>query len=248
MQTHKQATATAPGLIYRIGAASMVTGVVISLSSGIFGGVASAGYLNLLEVIGADENTGAFLGIDPGRGIIGFLGAGMFFIGAFVYAFRMSIELLGFPVERHLSHRFTKGDKLALGIAAIGYVVSFLGVIPLFVLEEVFYDNPATTLTSVLNWILTASVWLMFGGLIIFFLKARHRLQSLYHRVISLGWGKLGWTRVNLTASSMILIAFTCQLFGWNSIFGLTMNTIIVTGFVIILSGVFPHFLARGKP
>ncbi len=231
---------------------SMVIGVVISLSSGIFGGIVSAGYLNLLEVIGADENTGAFGGFDPGRGIIGFLGAGMFSIGAFVYAFRMSIELLGFPVERHLSHRYTKGDKLALGIAAIGYVVSFLGVIPLFVLEEVFYDNPATTLTSVLNWILVASVWMMLGGLIIFLLKARHRarhwLQSMYNRVISLGWGKLGWTQINLTASGMVLIAFTCQLLGWNSIFGLTMNTIIVTGLVMILSGVFPHFLARGKP
>lgn len=248
MQTHKQGTATAPGLIYRIGAASMVTGVVISLSSGIFSGVASAGYLNFLEVIGADENTGAFLGFDPGRGMISFLGNGIFFIGAFVYAFRMSIELLGFPVERHLSPRYTMCDKLALGIAGIGYVVFFLSAIPLFLLEEVFYDNPATTLTSILNWILTASGLMMLGGLIIFFLRARHRLQSLYNRVISLGWGKLGWTRVNLTASGMVLIAFTCQLLGWNSIFGLTMNTIIITGFVIILSGVFPHFLARGNP
>lgn len=248
MQTHKQATARAAGLIYRIGAVTMVLGVLIVLCSGLLEGFVSTLYLQLLSLLGEEKDLVIPIGPETGKEIVLNLGGGIFITGAFVYAFRMSIELIGLPVERHLSRWYTICDKLALGIAAGGYVVLFICAILLFFLEEVLDDDSARALTSILNSILTASVWTVLGGLIIFFLKTRHLLRSFYGRAVSLGWGKLGWTRVNLTASGMVLIAFACQLFGWNSIFGLTMNTIIVTGLVMILSGVFPQFLASDKP
>lgn len=248
MQTHKQGTATAPGLIYRIGAASIMIGLLISICSGLLEGFVSALYSQLFGVLGIDEDLVTLTGSESGREIVVILGAGMALTGAFVYAFRMAIELLGFPVQRYLSPLYTTCDKLALGMAAIAYVVAFLSSIPLFVLEEVFYRNPATTLTSILNPILTVSGWMMLGGLVIFFLKARHRIRTFYNRVISFGWGKVGWTWVNKSAASIILFAVICQIFGWNSIFELTMNSIIVTGLIMILSGIVPHFLARGNP
>ncbi len=248
MQTHKQGTATAPGLIYRIGAASMVIGLLISLCSGLLEGFVSALYSQLFGVLGIEEDSVFLTGPETGRDIVLFLGAGTALGGAFVYAFRISIELLGFPVERHLSRWYTTCDKFALGMAAIGYVIFALCLIPLFLLEEVLYRNPESVLTSFLNPIVTASVWSVLGGLIIFFVKTRHRLLSMYNRVVRLGWGKLGWTWVNVWASSFILFAVICQLFGWDSIFELTMNSIIVTGIMTILTGIFPHFLARGKP
>ena len=226
----------------------MVTGLLISLCSGLLERFASVLYFQLLGVLNIDEDLVLPLGTETGKELVLYLGVGMFLTGAFVYAFRMSIELLGLPVEQHLSRWYTMCDKLALGMAAIGYVIFVLCAIPLFFLEEVLYDNSSSVLTSILNPILTASVWTVLGGLIIFFLKTRYQLLSIYNQVISFGWGKLGWTWVNKSAPIMILFAFTSQLFGWNSTFGLTMNTIIVTGFVMILSGVFPQFLARGKP
>lgn len=227
---------------------TMVLGALISLCSGLLERFASVLYFKLFGVLGIDEGLVIPIGPETGREIVLYLGAGVFLTGAFVYAFRMSIELLGFPVERHLSSWYTMCDKLALGLAAIGYVIFALCAIPLFFLEEVLDGNSAGALTSILNPIVTASVWLALGGLIIFFLKTRYRLLSIYNRVIRLGWGKVGWTWVNKSAPIMILFAFTFQLFGWNSILGLTMNTIIVTGLVMILSGVFPHFLAKRNP
>ncbi len=227
---------------------SMMLGVLISLCSGLLERFASVLYFQLLSLLGVDEELVISIGPETGKEVVLYLGAGMFIVGAFVYAFRMSIELLGLPVERHLNRWYTVCDKLALGMAAIGYVIFALSAIPLFFLEEVFNGNSASALTSILNSIVTASVWTVLGGLIIFFLKTRHRLLRTYNQAISFGWGKLGWTWVNKSASIMILVAFTSQLFGWNSILGLTTNTIIVTGLVMILSGLFPQFLASDRP
>ena len=254
MQTYKQGTARAPGLIYRIGTTSMVIGLLVSLGSGVLGGIVFAATMALFKTLGAPEDRN-YLSVDypqTGTEILLLLSTGIFFSGLFIYSSRLLIELLGLPVERHVSLGFTLGDKLLAGIATIGTLIFTLTFTPLFLLEfllaNVFYENPAEAFAPTLELIGGVGMWLMIGGLIIFFLMRPHRLPNLFGWMVNFGWGRLGWTRVNLTASVLILVAIVCQMFGWNSIFGLTMNMIVGTGFVMILTGIVPHFLTRGKP
>ncbi len=247
MQTSKKRTTRASGLIYRVGVATMLTGVMISVSSGFFGGIVFAGTSKLLEALNAPELP-TTEGAETGSVFILVFGFGVFLSGVFIYSLRLLIELVGFPVERHLSRWFTLGDKLFLGTATISTLVVILSIIPLIVFEAVFLDNPAVELTSLLNSTLTACAWLMVGGFVMFFFRRRYTLPKVCRRFNSFGWSKLGWIWVNLLGSGLILFAFIVPGFGLSSLFGLSMNAITGTGLVMILTGIIPHFLARDKP
>ena len=182
MQTHKQGTATAPGLIYRIGAASIMIGLLISICSGLLEGFVSALYSQLFGVLGIDEDLVSLTGSESGREIVVILGCRHGPHRRIRICLSHGHRIARIPCSAILEPLVHHVRQVGVGMAAIAYVVAFLSSIPLFVLEEVFYDNPATTLTSILNSILTVSGWMMLGGLVIFFLKARHRIRTFYNR------------------------------------------------------------------
>ena len=246
MQTQQGQMRRAPGLIYRIGTASVVFGLVVMLCSGLLAGVMSDASNGLVLMIGADgrNDSDSSLQISDGASLALAFGVGIVLAGSMVYCLRFLFELLGLTNARHLTASFTFVDKLIAGLAMIETILFIATIVPAFLLEEMFAQD-----SSILSSAIPISFWLMIGGWVIYLVKRTERVPNLFGWMVDFGWGRADWAIINLAATAMILIASVIRLFGAETFFGLfTMNSVIAIGFVLIATGIIPHFLAGKRP
>ena len=145
-QAHKM------GLAYKIGFAVMVTGVIIMVSSGIFGGILFEALMKLLTLLGAPAER-EFLPpseTEAGEQMLQLLGSQVIACGACIVLIRLLLGLLGLAGKPEWTSKLGWANKLGLGAVALGLLIMIAGATPELLLYEFLrysYGRPGTMAT-----------------------------------------------------------------------------------------------------
>ena len=152
------------------------------------------------------------------------------------------IELLGLGGKPSLTSKLRLGDKLALGTAATGVLVSVSGVLPQVLLYEIFlYEYEELPILVTVSYI--GGLTLLCGLSLLIFGGAQRR-KVLLGWADKVGWGKLGSGWINKLGLGLIVIGVigaTLELHESTTIIAGAGIAIIVVGFV-------SHLLVGGRP
>ena len=228
------------GLAYKIGAAVVVAGAIIIMTSGLLGEVVFASLMRLLSLLGAPEDRDFLPPSEPEAGseLLNFLGILVIMCGVWMFCLRLVIELLGLATKPALTGKLGPGRKLGLGVAAVGLLIGISAELPRTLLYEFSRSGeswpPLETIATVGDLIVLCGLVILIPGLKAFL--------SWTNRV---GWGKLGLGRINDLGLGLIALAIII-----GSIFGLSDPITIIgaAGIGIILVGIVPHLLVDGRP
>ena len=239
--TGAKASDKGSGMAYKIGAAAVVAGAIILMTSGLLGGVVFASLMRLLSLMGAPEDRD-FLPPDypdAGSEVLGHLGALVIMCGVWMFCLRLVIELLGLATRPALTGRLGPRGRLGLGVAAAGLLIGASAALP----ESLLYEFSR----SGESWPLLETI-ATFGGLIVLcglFILIPGPLKAVEGWTNRVGWGKLGLGRINQLGLGLIALAIII-----GATFGLSdpITIIVAAGIGIILVGLIPHLLDDGRP
>ena len=124
-------------MAYKIGAATVVAGVLIWQSSGLLGGTVFTSLTRLLSLLGAPEDRWLLPPGEPQAGseIIDILGWWVIGCGVWVFGFRMLIDLLGLTAKPMLVGNLGTAGKFCLGLIVVGLLVQVSVEMPGVLLE-----------------------------------------------------------------------------------------------------------------
>ena len=234
----------AAGLAYKIGAAVVVAGAIIVLTSGLLGEVVFASLMRLLSLLGAPEDRHFLPPSEPEAGseLLNFLGILVIMCGVWMFCLRLVIELLGLATKPALTGKLGPGRKLGLGVVAVGLLIGILAELPRTLLYEFSRSGESW---PPLETIATVGGLIVLCGLVILIPGGVMLLKAFLRWTNRVGWGKLGLGRINDLGLALIALAIII-----GSIFGLSDPITIIgaAGIGIILVGIVPHLLVDGRP
>lgn len=179
------------GLVYKIGFAVMVTGVIIMVTSGNFGLIVFAALMQLLTLLGAPAEREFLPPSEPeaGEQMLQLLGNLVFTCGACIVSIRLLLGLLGLAGKPGWTGKLEWVAKLGLGAAALGLLISVFGAVPELLLYEIFryrYGQPGTMAT--LETIMDAGNVMLWSGVVLLILgKPIRTLFSFWVNWLGLG-------------------------------------------------------------
>ena len=235
------------GLAYKVGLGVILTGVVMFASSWLFGGVVFAAVMDLLTRLGAPEDRQFLSPEQPeaGRQILQLHGGALIASGSLIIGFRLVVELLGLTGNSGLTSKLKEVEKLGLGAAAAGFLVSVSsGLTQSLLYEILLYEYGTGLAMSTLEVTGATGAVVLLGGLAIFILGAPNRYRALLGWTDREGWGKLGCGWINQLGLGIIVLALVVGTLGFEN----PSAIIAAAGIGTLLAGIVPHFLARGRP
>ena len=237
------------GLAYKVGLGVIVAGFLIFASSGLLGGVVFAAVMDLLTLMGAPEDRQFLPPNEPeaGRQILQFFGGILLACGVCIISFRLVVELLGLAGKPGFTARLDRTDKLGLGVAAIGLLVSVSsGLTQDFLYEILLYEYGTGWVMSTLETVGYAGAAILLGGLAVLILGKPNRRRVVLGWTDRVGWGKLGHGWINKLGLGLIVLTLVggTLMPGFADAFSI----FAAAGIGILLVGIVPHFLGGGRP
>ena len=119
-------------MAYKIGVATTVAGILIWKSSGLLGGSVFASLLMLLSLLGAPEERWLFPPGEPQAGseILDILGWWVIGCGAWIFGFKMLLDLLGLTARPALIGNLGTAGKWCAGLIVVGLLVQISVELP----------------------------------------------------------------------------------------------------------------------
>ena len=231
------------GLAYKIGAAVVVAGAIIVMTSGLLGGVIFASLMRLLSLLGAPEDRHFLPPSEPQAGpeILAVLGTWVVLCGAWMFCLRLVIELLGLAARPALTGWLGTWGKLSLGMVAVGSLIQISAELP----RAVLFDFIRYAEFGPFEAISTAGSLIVLCGLLIPTLFGVGLLMVFLGWTGTVGWGKLGLGWINQLGLGLVALAIIVGLvFGWSD----PVTIIAAAGIGIILVGIVPHLLDDRRP
>ncbi len=162
------------GLSYKIGFAVMATGVIIMVSSGVFGGILFEALMQLLTLLGAPAQREFLPPSEPEAGdqILQLVGGLVTTCGTCTVSIRLLLGLLGLASKPGWTNKLEWANRLGLGAAALGLLIFNFGAVPELLLYDLFryeYGQPGMmatlgTITGVGNAMFWSGVVLLILG------------------------------------------------------------------------------------
>ncbi len=205
------------GLSYRVGLVVAAIGVLVMLSSGVFGGVFYELVLSLLELMDAPADREYLRPDTPrgGSGLLQFLGASVLACGVCIVSLRMAFGLLGLTPKPELTDRLGPIDRAGLGIAVFGVLVSASATIPEVLIYEILSgESGAANQVSAFSIVAYFGSACLFGGLLVIVFGGPRRREVLLGWTGKLGWGKLGHGWVNTFALGLFVLGVIVSMAG----------------------------------
>ena len=231
------------GVVYKVGAGVAALGLLVIVGSAIFGGLFQRLVMEILELLGAPDDR-AFLSRDAsgaGGALLSLYGFCLFACGVCVFSVRLALELPGLTGQQALTAGMSLWAKLTAGAGAAGVVLLTVAALVEFLVLLFVRDDDTGTRTGAA---LTTGAVLIGVAIVAYLLGGAGRRAFLLGWTDRVGWGRVrcGWiNRIGL-ALLVAAIFFTVLPFS-----GLATPFIII-GLIALLSGVIPHYLARGRP
>ena len=228
------------GLAYKVGVGVIAAGVVIAASSGLLGGAVFALLMRLLALMGAPEDRD-FLPPDyseAGSQVLVLLGTLVIMCGVWLFSLRLVIELLGLAPRPALTGKMSPRGRRGLGVAAAGLLVIVSAAVPGELIYETSRSGEYPMVLTIIGTV---------GGLMVLcalFILVPGPLKAVLGWTDRVGWGKLrcGW--LNKLGLGLIVLALVGMSLGFEDLL-----TIVATaGIAILLVGIVPHLLVRGRP
>ncbi len=205
------------GLTYKVGLVVAAIGVLVMLFSEALGGVFYQLVLSLLELLDAPADREYLRPDKPGAGsgLLQFAGSAALVCGVCIVSIRLGFGLLGLTPKPELTDKLGPTDRLGLGIAVFGVLVSASATIPEVLLYEILAREPGPsspiTPFSIVAYI--GSLFL-FGGLLVIVFGGPRRREVLLGWTGKLGWGKLGYGWINTFAIALFVIGVVVSTAG----------------------------------
>lgn len=219
------------GLSYKIGFAVMATGVIIMVSSGVFGGILFEALMQLLTLLGAPAEREFLPPSEPeaGEQMLQLLGSQVITCGVCIVIIRLLLGLLGLASRPGWTSKLGWANKLGLGAAALGLLIGIAGATPELLLYEFFrygYGQQGTmaTLETIIG---VGNVMLWIGVALLILGKPVRALFGSWVNWLGLG---------------LVAIGITGAVVGWGAPFIIA----AVVGAITLLVGVWRLLAAYG--